>query len=76
MGNQNFALCVVFAGEARSTLKWADGKVIKNEVDMQVGLEKRIGSVVIELLNLILYYETNVALVFKGSSPLGTQNRS
>ncbi|MBN3301680.1 SYQ ligase, partial [Amia calva] len=23
-------------GEARSTLKWADGKIIKNEVDMQV----------------------------------------
>uniref|UniRef100_A0A8C7Z514 Glutamine--tRNA ligase n=1 Tax=Oryzias sinensis TaxID=183150 RepID=A0A8C7Z514_9TELE len=28
--------CLCVAGEARSALKWADGKVIKNEVDMQV----------------------------------------
>lgn len=28
------------AGEARTALKWADGKVIKNEVDMQVCLGK------------------------------------
>jgi len=27
---------VSVVGEARSALKWADGKVIKNEVDMQV----------------------------------------
>lgn len=27
------------AGEARSALKWADGKVIKNEVDLQVCFE-------------------------------------
>lgn len=25
-----------FAGEARASLKWADGRIIKNEVDMQV----------------------------------------
>lgn len=25
------------AGEARSRLQWADGKSIKNEVDLQVG---------------------------------------
>lgn len=29
------ALC---AGEARSRLRWADGKTIKNEVDLQVGV--------------------------------------
>uniref|UniRef100_A0A8C5H8G4 Glutamine--tRNA ligase n=1 Tax=Gouania willdenowi TaxID=441366 RepID=A0A8C5H8G4_GOUWI len=29
-------VCACVAGEARSALKWADGKVIKNEVDMQV----------------------------------------
>lgn len=28
------------AGEARSALKWADGKVVKNEVDMQVCIDK------------------------------------
>lgn len=28
------------AGEARSALKWADGKVIKHEVDVQVCVEK------------------------------------
>lgn len=27
-----------FPGEARTGLKWADGKVIKNEVDLQVSL--------------------------------------
>lgn len=26
------------AGEARSQLRWADGKTIKNEVDLQVGV--------------------------------------
>lgn len=26
----------VFAGEARAKLKFADGKIVKNEVDMQV----------------------------------------
>lgn len=40
MANQTFALCV-FAGEARSALKWADGKAIKNEVDIQVCLERK-----------------------------------
>lgn len=30
------------AGEARAALKWADGKVIKNEVDMQVCLKMSI----------------------------------
>lgn len=29
-----FCLCV--SGEARAALKWADGKILKNEVDMQV----------------------------------------
>ena len=28
---------VFVKGEARAALKWADGKIIKNEVDMQVG---------------------------------------
>ena len=27
----------IFLGEARAALKWADGKMIKHEVDMQVG---------------------------------------
>ena len=27
----------MFLGEARAVLKWADGKMIKHEVDMQVG---------------------------------------
>jgi glutaminyl-tRNA synthetase len=27
----------VLLGEARAALKWADGKMIKHEVDMQVG---------------------------------------
>lgn len=27
------------AGEARSQLRWADGKTIKNEVDLQVGVK-------------------------------------
>lgn len=31
----------LFAGEARSRLRWADGKTIKNEVDLQVGV--RVG---------------------------------
>lgn len=35
---QNVFLFVV--GEARSALKWADGKVIKNEVDVQVYMEE------------------------------------
>lgn len=30
---------VFVAGELRSALKWADGKVLKNEMDMQVGLK-------------------------------------
>lgn len=29
-----FYICL--EGETRATLKWADGKAIKNEVDMQV----------------------------------------
>lgn len=33
-------MCV--KGEARSALKWADGKVIKNEVDMQVCWKKKL----------------------------------
>lgn len=28
----------LFTGEARSRLRWADGKTIKNEVDLQVGV--------------------------------------
>ena len=27
-----------FVGEARGKLKWADGKAVKNEVDMQVNI--------------------------------------
>lgn len=30
-------LMPMFLGEARAALKWADGKMIKHEVDMQVG---------------------------------------
>lgn len=30
-------LVPTFLGEARAVLKWADGKMIKHEVDMQVG---------------------------------------
>lgn len=30
-------LVPTFLGEARAALKWADGKMIKHEVDMQVG---------------------------------------
>lgn len=30
-------LVPMFLGEARAVLKWADGKMIKHEVDMQVG---------------------------------------
>lgn len=33
--NNLFCICFV-EGETRTVLKWADGKVIKNEVDMQV----------------------------------------
>ena len=28
------------SGEARAALKWADGKIIKNEVDVQVCFQK------------------------------------
>jgi len=38
------------AGEARSALKWADGKVIKNEVDLQVCFKKKILLEVVFLL--------------------------
>ncbi len=31
---KSFGLCS--SGEARTALKWADGKIVKNEVDMQV----------------------------------------
>lgn len=31
-------LVPMLLGEARAVLKWADGKMIKNEVDMQVGM--------------------------------------
>lgn len=30
-------LVPIFIGEARAVLKWADGRTIKHEVDMQVG---------------------------------------
>ena len=33
---KNVLLFSFFVGEARQILKWADGKAIKNEVDMQV----------------------------------------
>jgi hypothetical protein len=31
----------ILLGEARAALRWADGKMIKNEVDMQVGTSLR-----------------------------------
>ena len=30
----------LFPGEARKELKWADGKAVKNEIDMQVCVQK------------------------------------
>ena len=33
--------CMLIVGEARNKLKFADGKVIKNEVDMQVYIQCR-----------------------------------
>lgn len=32
--SNSFSLCL--SGEVRAALKWADGKILKNEVDMQV----------------------------------------
>lgn len=38
------------AGEARSRLKWADGKTIKNEVDLQVGA-RTAGQALLEVVS-------------------------
>lgn len=69
------------AGEIRTAIKWADGKAIKNEVDMQVCLFFNYcvcpcdyGPVeAVELLTL--YTLSNSASGFKGPAPVGTQDR-
>lgn len=54
---------VSVAGEARAALKWADGKVIKNEVDMQVCLKRRRCCVCVTISHLALCLSVIVSLL-------------
>ena len=58
------------AGEARGALKWADGKVIKNEVDMQVCFEKRI----LQLVSVIVYVYMHTDFLLLFSIDIGCIN--
>lgn len=63
-------------GEARAAVKWADGKVIKNEVDMQVCWKGHVSLFFHLFYSFKLKYLNLTSVVFfKGLTHVGTQNR-